>query len=83
MKWLNHTEAIITYIWVTVEHVEPIQDFSPACPSSNVQEVGRVATVQLDDVHSSHGQASTIHWREDKMSSPNTSLATNGVIILL
>jgi len=49
------------HMLITVENVEPIHDFFGAGPTSNVQEVGWRTSMELNDVHSSHSQTSTIH----------------------
>lgn len=34
--------------------------------SSNVQEVGGRATVELDDVHGGHGQTCAVHYKQQQ-----------------
>ena len=34
-------------------------------PASNIEKVGRAASVEFDDVHGGHGQAGTVHHAAD------------------
>jgi hypothetical protein len=47
------------------DQVKGILDRLWRSATSNVKEVGRRAAVQLDDVHSGHGEASTIYKTSD------------------
>ena len=51
-----------THMGVTVEDVEAIHHLLCTGPAPYVQEVGWLTIVQLDDIHCSHGQPSSVHW---------------------
>ena len=58
------TRCEFAHVVVALEDVEAIHDLFGTGPAPNVQEVGRGASVKLDDVHRCHGEPSTVHCGE-------------------
>ena len=59
--WLVPRPSQTQYLWVHSENLECLLHLVLAGPAPNIQEVGRLSFVQLDDVHGCHGETSTIH----------------------
>ena len=51
-----------TYIGIWGNESEGLRDLAGSGATPDVQEVSGLPTVQLNDVHSGHGQTRTIHW---------------------
>ncbi|RUS82655.1 hypothetical protein EGW08_009558, partial [Elysia chlorotica] len=52
------------HLLILSEQLERIEDLLLRDSATHVQEVGWGAAVQMDDIHSRHGQASAVHWEE-------------------
>ena len=58
-------QAPDTHLRVSGDDLEGLLDLLGRSTATHVQEVGRGATVKLDNVHSGHGQASSVHEAPD------------------
>ena len=56
---------LINYLGVAGDELEGLLDLVGGGAAAHVQEVGRGAAVQLDDVHRRHGQAGAVHHAAD------------------
>lgn len=50
-----------SYLFVGGDELEGLGHLMSCGSSSNIQEVGRCAAVELDDVHGGHGQTRTVN----------------------
>src|SRR5690606_27694626 len=53
------------YVAVGQDGLERCGNAFLGCPAAHVEEVGRLATVQVDDVHGTHGQTGTVDHAAD------------------
>ena len=57
--------------WVIVEKLESLGQLLTLGTAAHVEEIGGLASVQLNDVHGGHGQASTVDQATDVSSNVN------------
>ena len=55
----------LPHLGVVGDDFEGLLDLLGRGSAADVQEVGRVSAVQLDDVHGGHGQAGAVHQAAD------------------
>jgi len=51
-------------MWITAENVKSIHDLLGTGSTPNIQEVGRKASIEFDNVHGCHCQPCSIDWKQ-------------------
>ncbi len=75
MCW-RRNQRLCSHLPVRGDEFEGLGHLMSCGSSSYIQEVGRRAAMELDDVHGGHCQTSAVYWKRDTLIIPETEAET-------